>query len=68
MKVNRKAADVAMARACMTAADVARKASVPEQTVKNALYGRTVRPRTAGLIARALGVDVAEIIENEPED
>ena len=33
MKVNRKAADVATARACMTAADVARKASVPEQTV-----------------------------------
>ena len=54
-----------MARACLSLAQLARSADMPEPTVKNSLYGRSVRPCTAGMIARALGVDVTEIIEEE---
>ncbi len=65
MKANRKAIELAMARACMNASDIANKADMPEMTVKNVLSGRGVKPRTLGKVARALGVDPAEIIEQE---
>lgn len=65
MKVNRKKAELAMARACMGINELASAAGMPESTVKNTLCGRSVKPRTAGLIAAALGVDVTEIIEQE---
>ena len=38
---------------------------MPRPTVNNVITGRSVRPATLGRIARALGVDVAEIIEKE---
>lgn len=65
MKLNRKKIELAMARACLSLTQLARRADMPEPTVKNSLYGRSVRPCTAGMIARALGVDVTEIIEEE---
>lgn len=65
MKLDRKKTELAMARACLSMAQLARKADMPEPTVKNSLYGRGIRPCTAGMIARALGVDVTEIIEEE---
>ena len=34
-------------------------------TVKNVLDGRSVRPATLGKVARALGVDPLEIMEQE---
>ena len=63
MKVNRKKLELAMARACMTSDDLANVAGIPRPTVNNAITGRNVRPSTVGHIARALGVDVTEIIE-----
>lgn len=54
-----------MARACVNANDIATKAGMPQPTVKNVLAGRSVKPRTLGRVARALGVDVSEIIESE---
>lgn len=65
MKISHEKTSLAMARACMNMSDVAEKAGMSFATVKNAVYGRAIRPRTAGLIARALGVDVTEIIEQE---
>ncbi len=65
MQANKQQLELAMARACMNIYDIARKAEMPEQTVKNVLCGRSVKPRTLGKVAKALGVDPAEILESE---
>lgn len=63
MKANRKKLKLAMARACMSNADLPTAAGLPGPTVKNVISGRSVRPVTLGRVAKALGVDPAEIIE-----
>lgn len=65
MKAERSALELAMARSCMSVKDIAEKAQIPEMTVKNVLSGRSVRPRTIGLVCKALGVDVTEIVKKE---
>lgn len=65
MKANKAAIRIAMANACMNLHDLTQKAGIPESSVKNVLYGRSVKPRTIGIVCRALGVDVAEILEDE---
>ena len=52
-----------MARACMDSKDLPAAAQLPRPTVNNAICGRSVRPKTAGRIAKALGCDVADILE-----
>ena len=49
----------------MTTADVIEKAEMPKSTFIKVLAGKEVFPATAGKVARALGVDVTEIIELE---
>ena len=68
MKRNKEKLVLAMARACMNPQDLAKAAHMPPQTVNGFIRGRSVRPATAGKIAKALGVDVAEILEIEKED
>ena len=63
MKVNRKKLELAMARACMDSKDLPLAAQLPRPTVNNAIVGKSVRPKTAGRIAKALGCDVADILE-----
>ena len=63
VKTNRKKMELAMARACLNPQDLAKVAEMPVQTVNRVLLGRGVRPATVGKIARALGVDPADIIE-----
>lgn len=63
MKLNRKKYDLACARACMTAADVLKKSGVPRGTLNTAL-SRSTSPATLGKIARALGVDVLDILDD----
>lgn len=65
MKANRDKLRLAMARACMNTQDLAKAAEMPPQTVNGVLRGRGVRPATLGRIAKALGVDVAELLEKE---
>lgn len=65
MKANKKALQLAMARACVGRKEISEKAGMPEMTVKNVLDGRSVRPATLGKVARALGVDPLEIMEQE---
>ena len=65
MLVDRKKLELAMARACMNSADLPAAAGLPRPTVQNAIVGKSVRPATAGRIARALGVDVTEILTKE---
>lgn len=63
MRADRNKLELAMARACMNAKDIAIKAGMPEMTVKNVVYGRNVNPRTLGRVCKALGVDAIEILE-----
>ena len=65
MKVDRKKLELAMARACMNSADLSATAGLPRPTTNNAIVGRSIRPGTLGKIAKALGVDPAELIEEE---
>ena len=55
MKANRKKLELAMAKACM----------MPRPTLNNVISGKSAKPATIGRIARALGVDVTEILETE---
>ena len=54
-----------MAKTCLSAAELARKAKMPDSTLNRLMQGKEVFPVTAGKVARALGVDVTEIIELE---
>lgn len=56
---------IAMSRACMNPQDLSKAAQMPPQTVNGVIRGRSVRPATIGRIARALGVDVTEILKEE---
>lgn len=65
MKADRQKLELAMARACMSSADLPSASGLPRPTVQNAIVGKSVRPATLGRIARALNVDPAEIIKQE---
>ena len=54
---------IAMARNCMNTVDLQKTTGMPRPTVDNVVSGKNVRPGTVGRIAKALGVDVTEIIE-----
>lgn len=64
MKASRKKLEVAMARACMNAEDLQKKADMPRPTLNNVVTGRNVRPGTIGRIAKALDVDVIELLDD----
>lgn len=64
MKLDRKKYELARARARMGQKDLV-AAGIPKGTLCHALGGGGIRPETAGKIAKALGVDVTEIIETE---
>lgn len=67
MKASPKKLKLAMARACMNTKELAEAAQMPRPSVVNVLSGKGVKPATLGRVARALCVDVAEIME-ETED
>ena len=62
MRISKSKFELAKARACMDN-DAIEKAGVPKSTLFRAVSGKKARPETAGKIAKALGVDVTEIIE-----
>lgn len=64
MKINKEKYLLARAKACMGPKELV-AAGIPRGTLLGALRpSKEVRPETAGKIARALGVDVTEIIED----
>lgn len=67
LKMDRWKFDVACARACMSVNDVAKESGVPRQTVANAALERGTSPVTLGKIARALGVDPADLLKKEDD-
>ena len=65
MRADKEKVALAMARACMSRMDIAVAARMPENTVKSVLQGKPVRPATLGRVAKALGVDPAELLAEE---
>lgn len=63
MRIDRKKYILARARACMGQKDL-EAAGIPKGTLCRVLQ-QDIRPETAGRIAKALGVDVTEIIVTE---
>lgn len=53
---------ISLARRKMSRSELCRLTSISEANMSTILKRGTVRPKTAGLIADALGVDVLEII------
>lgn len=61
MKLNKEKFDLARARACKGTKEL-EAAGIPRGTLCTAMSGKNVRPETIGKIARALEVDVTDII------
>lgn len=66
MRIDRQKYMIARARACMGQKELV-KAGIPKGTLCRMLK-EDVRPETAGKIAKALGVDVLDIIEVEEDE
>lgn len=62
MKLNREKFELAKARACMGTKDLI-AAGINKGTLCTAMQENVARPETLGKIAKALGVDVTEIID-----
>lgn len=65
MKVDKKKLYIAMARAELNRDTLASKAGMPIPTVCNVYQRGSCKPATAGKIAKALGIDVTEILADE---
>ena len=62
MKINKEKFALARARSCKGLKELT-AAGVPKGTLCSAMSGKNMKPETVGRIARALGVDVTEIID-----
>lgn len=62
MKLNRGKFELARAKTCKGLKEL-EAAGVPRGTLCTAISGKNMKPETIGRIARALGVDVTEIID-----
>lgn len=65
MRIDQSKLKLAMCRACMNSKDVADAAQIPRATFNNAITGKSIRPATMGKIARALNVDVEDLLLKE---
>lgn len=65
MKLSKNKIDMVRARSGLTDAQIAEKYGATVTAVRFMFADKDVRPETAGRLARALGVDVAEILELE---
>ncbi len=64
MKVSVPKLELALARCCKNNRQL-RDEGVSTTTIQRIYKGEEVKPRTAGKISKALGVDPAEILESE---
>ncbi|MBC3516043.1 helix-turn-helix transcriptional regulator [Neobittarella massiliensis] len=53
---------ILIAQSCMTIGEVSQKSGLAVSTVCNAVQGKKLSLKTVGKLARALGVDVTEIM------
>lgn len=63
MIANKQKLQLAMAKSCLTSGDLQKKSGLPRGTFLNVIAGKNVKPATIGKVARAMNVDVTEIIE-----
>lgn len=63
MKLDRKKYELAKARACMKSEDIY-KAGIPKGTLCRLINAGNGRPETIGKLAKILGIDVTELIED----
>jgi transcriptional regulator with XRE-family HTH domain len=57
----------AMARGCLSVRELCVLSGVSAVTVLRIRNGNQVRPSTVGRVARALGLDVDELLESKPQ-
>ncbi len=62
MKIDKNKLAIALARKCWNQRTLRDNGQVSSQTLRNINNGKEVLPETAGKIARALGVDVTELL------
>lgn len=65
LKVDLKKLELAFARACITPTELSLNNGIPLPTIQGVRQGKNARPATIGRIAKALNVDVIEILEND---
>ena len=65
MRIDNRKLDLLLARQCMSRRDLHDHNGASPQTLRRIGKGEEIKPKTAGRIARALGVGVTEIIEQE---
>lgn len=63
MRIDKKTVMLKMATLQINQLQLAEKAGISRQTLSAVMNGRSCRPELLGKIAKALGVDVTEIIE-----
>ena len=64
MKINKKTIECEKARQGLNNLQLSEKAGLPLGTLQNVLNRHKCLPVTAGKIAKALGVDVTELLED----
>lgn len=63
MKIDANSININMARSCLSLSELSEISGLKISTIQGALKRCSARPATVGKIARALGVDVENIIE-----
>ncbi len=66
MRVNEKKVQIHMATALMNSYDLCRNAGIQYQTLRRILNGGKAKPATIGKIAKALNIQVKDLLEDEP--
>lgn len=68
IKVNSKRLNKEMARQCLNSNDLAQKCGLSNTTIyRLRLEGATTQGKTLGLVARALNIDIDELITEDEE-
>lgn len=68
LQADGKKISMEMARNCMDLQELVEKSGVKRTTIQRVITERNTRPDTLGRIARALGVDVSELIKADDRD
>lgn len=65
MRINKQKLQIAMAKGCLNMDDLAALAEVSRVSISKYMSGlRSPKPKTIGKLAKALGVDVSELLES----
>ena len=65
MKLNGRKMQICMARKCLDRPQLTEISGLSETTIKNAIKGNDILLSSVGKIAKAVEVDVTELIEQE---